>query len=146
MPAPSYLHYPRGKACVDPAVYPDLEEFFADVVDVYVQELRALDAVGGRYLQIDEIAQPLLCDENLRAAVRARADDPDRLIELYIGLINRLVRRRPAAMTTGVHMCRRNAMRKWMAAGSSQRTAGWTFTSLAADAVLLEYDPGRAGR
>jgi len=40
MPAPSYLHYPRGKACVDPAVYPDLEEFFTDVVDVYVQELR----------------------------------------------------------------------------------------------------------
>jgi len=38
--------------------------------------LRALDAVGGRYLQIDEVAQPLLCDENLREAVRARATIP----------------------------------------------------------------------
>src|SRR5436853_1420626 len=124
MPAPSYLHYPRGKACVDPAVYPDLEEFFADVVDVYVQELRALESVGGRYLQIDEVAQPLLCDENLRAAVRARGEDPDRLIELYIGLINRIVRRRPAGMTIGVHMCRGNAMGKWMASRSRKRSSG----------------------
>ena len=145
MPAPSYLHYPRGKACVDPAVYPDLEEFFADVVDVYVQELRALDAVGGRYLQIDEVAQPLLCDENLRAAVRARGDDPDRLIELYIGLINRIVRRRPAGMTIGVHMCRGNAMGKWMASGSYERIAERTFNTLEADAFFLEYDTKRAG-
>src|SRR5262245_53259735 len=28
LPAPSYLHYPRGNACVDPKVYPDIEEFF----------------------------------------------------------------------------------------------------------------------
>jgi 5-methyltetrahydropteroyltriglutamate--homocysteine methyltransferase len=145
MPAPSYLHYPRGKACVDPAVYPDLEEFFADVVDVYVQELRALDAVGGRYLQIDEVAQPLLCDENLRDAVRARGDDPDRLIDLYIGLINRIVRRRPAGMTIGVHMCRGNAMGKWMASGSYERIAERTFNTLEADAFFLEYDTERAG-
>jgi 5-methyltetrahydropteroyltriglutamate--homocysteine methyltransferase len=145
MPAPSYLHYPRGKACVDPAVYPDLEEFFADVVDVYVQELRALHAAGGHYLQIDEVAQPLLCDENLRAAVGARGDDPDRLIDLYIGLINRIVRRRPAGMTIGVHMCRGNAMGKWMASGSYERIAERTFNTLEADAFFLEYDTERAG-
>jgi 5-methyltetrahydropteroyltriglutamate--homocysteine methyltransferase len=56
LPAPSYLHYPRGRACVDPAVYPDLHEFFDDVVKIYVQELRALADVGGTYLQIDEVA------------------------------------------------------------------------------------------
>src|SRR5262249_27297690 len=32
LPAPSYLHYPRGRACVDPRAYPDLDEFFDDVV------------------------------------------------------------------------------------------------------------------
>jgi 5-methyltetrahydropteroyltriglutamate--homocysteine methyltransferase len=145
IPAPSYLHYPRGKACVDPAVYPDLEEFFADVVDVYVQELRALHAAGGHYLQIDEVAQPLLCDENLRAAVRARGDDPDRLIDLYIELINGIVRRRPSGMTIGVHMCRGNAMGKWMASGSYERIAECTFNTLEADAFFLEYDTERAG-
>jgi len=145
LPAPSYLHYPRGKACVDPRAYADLEEFFDDVVAIYREEIAALHAAGGRYLQIDEVAQPLLCDENLRAAVRARGDDPDRLIDLYIGLINRIVRARPPGMTIGVHMCRGNAMGRWIASGSYERIAERTFGTLEADAFFLEYDTERAG-
>jgi 5-methyltetrahydropteroyltriglutamate--homocysteine methyltransferase len=41
LPAPSYLHYPRGAACVDPNAYPDLEQFLADVVEIYVFVLAA---------------------------------------------------------------------------------------------------------
>src|SRR5437773_8183301 len=145
LPAPSYLHYPRGKACVDPRVYPDLHEFFQDVVNIYVEELRALSEVGGKYLQIDEVAQLLLCDENLRSAVRARGDDPDELIDLYIDLINRIVRARPAGMTIGVHMCRGNAMGRWIASGSYEAIAERTFNTLAVDAYFLEYDSERAG-
>jgi methionine synthase II (cobalamin-independent) len=145
IPAPSYLHYPRGSACVDPKIYPDLEEFFADVVNVYVEELQALHAVGGRYLQIDEVAQALLCDESLRAAVRARGEDPEQLIDLYIDLINRVARRRPAGMTIGVHMCRGNAMGKWIAAGGYERIAEKAFNRLEVDAFFLEYDSERAG-
>ncbi|MDQ5850153.1 MAG: 5-methyltetrahydropteroyltriglutamate--homocysteine S-methyltransferase [Pseudomonadota bacterium] len=145
IPAPSYLHYPRGNACVDPKVYPDLDEFFADVVNVYVEELQALHAVGGRYLQIDEVAQALLCDDSLRGAVRARGDDPDQLIDLYIDLINRVARRRPAGMTIGVHMCRGNAMGKWIAAGGYERIAEKAFNRLEVDAFFLEYDSERAG-
>jgi 5-methyltetrahydropteroyltriglutamate--homocysteine methyltransferase len=145
LPAPSYLHYPRGRACVDPAVYPDLDEFFDDVVGIYVAELHALAAAGGRYVQLDEVAQPLLCDERLREAVRARGDDPDMLIDLYIGLINRIARQRPPGMTLGVHMCRGNALGRWMAAGSYERIAERTFNTLQADAYFLEYDSERAG-
>jgi 5-methyltetrahydropteroyltriglutamate--homocysteine methyltransferase len=145
LPAPSYLHYPRGRACVDPRAYADLEEFFDDVVGIYVEELQALHAAGGRYVQIDEVAQPLLCDESLRAAVRARGDDPDRLIELYIGLINRIARQRPAGMTLGVHMCRGNAMGRWIAAGGYEWVAQRAFGALEADAFFLEYDSERAG-
>jgi 5-methyltetrahydropteroyltriglutamate--homocysteine methyltransferase len=145
LPAPSYLHYPRGAACVDPKVYPDLEEFFNDVVRVYVDEMQALHRAGGRYLQIDEVAQPLLCDESLRDAVRARGDDPDRLIDLYIDLINRIVRARPPGMAIGVHMCRGNAMGRWIASGSYERIAERTFSTLQADAFFLEYDTERAG-
>jgi len=145
LPAPSYLHYPRGRACVDPCVYPDLEEFFDDVVEIYSQELRALHAAGGRYLQIDEVALPLLCDENLRAAVRARGDDPDALIGLYIGLINRIVRSRPDGMAIGVHMCRGNALGRWIGAGGYEAIAERAFNSLEVDAYFLEYDTERAG-
>jgi 5-methyltetrahydropteroyltriglutamate--homocysteine methyltransferase len=145
LPAPSYLHYPRGRACVDPKAYPDLEQFFDDVVAIYREEIAALHAAGGRYLQIDEVAQPLLCDENLRRAVCARGDDPDRLIDLYIDLINRIVRAHPPGMTIGVHMCRGNVMGKWIASGSYERIAERTFSTLEADAFFLEYDTERAG-
>jgi 5-methyltetrahydropteroyltriglutamate--homocysteine methyltransferase len=145
LPAPSYLHYPRGKRCVDPDVYPDLEQFFDDVVNVYVAELKALHAAGGRYLQIDEVAQTLLCDQHLRDAVRARGDDPEKLIDLYIDLINRIVSERPPGMTIGVHMCRGNAMGKWIAAGGYERIAEKSFTRLNVDAFFLEFDSERAG-
>jgi 5-methyltetrahydropteroyltriglutamate--homocysteine methyltransferase len=145
IPAPSYLHYPRGNACVDPKAYPDIEEFFQDVIEIYRAEINALFEAGGRYLQIDEVAQPLLCDENLRAAVRARGDDPERLIDLYIGLINRAVQARPPGMTIGVHMCRGNAHGKWMAAGGYERIAEKSFSSLNADVFFLEFDTERAG-
>ena len=145
LPAPSYLHYPRGSKCVDPDVYPDLDVFFEDVVRIYRDEVAALHAAGGRYLQIDEVAQTLLCDDRLRDAVRARGDDPEKLIDLYIGLINRIVRERPAGMTIGVHMCRGNAMGKWIAAGGYERIAEKSFSSLDADAFFLEFDSERAG-
>jgi 5-methyltetrahydropteroyltriglutamate--homocysteine methyltransferase len=145
LPAPSYLHYPRGRACVDPRVYPDLDEFFDDVVKIYTEELVALHEAGGKYLQIDEVAQPLLCDKYLRAAVRARGDDPDELIDRYIGLINHIVGARPEGMTIGVHMCRGNAMGRWMATGSYEAIAERTFNTLEVDAYFLEYDTERAG-
>ena len=145
LPAPSYLHYPRGRACVDPAVYPDLEAFFDDVVEVYVEELAALHAAGGRYVQIDEVAQPLLCDERIREALHARGDDPEKLLELYIGLINRIARRRPAGMALGVHMCRGNALGRWIASGGYERIAEKTFGTMEVDAFFLEFDSERAG-
>ena len=145
LPAPSYLHYPRGRACVHPGVYPDLDEFFDDVVRIYTAELRALGDTGGSYLQLDEVALPLLCDENLRAAVRARGDDPDALVGLYIDLINRIAREKPAGMTIGVHMCRGNALGRWIGSGGYEAVAERAFNALEVDAFFLEYDTERAG-
>lgn len=145
LPAPSYLHYPRGDRCVEPQAYPDIEEFFDDVVDIYVEELRALREAGGSYVQLDEVAQTLLCDEQIRQAVRARGDDPERLLTRYIDLINRISRRRPAGMTLVVHMCRGNAMGRWMASGGYERIAEQAFGRLEVDALFLEYDSIRAG-
>jgi len=145
LPAPSYLHYPRGARCIEPSAYASLEEFFADIVRIYREEIAALHAAGGRYLQIDEVAQPVLCDPRLREAVRARGDDPDRLVELYIDLINRVLDGRPRGMIVGVHMCRGNALGRWMASGAFDPIADRAFNGLEVDALFLEYDSERAG-
>ena len=87
----------------------------------------------------------MLCDDRIRDAVRARGDDPDRLIDRYIDLINRIVRRKPPDMVLAVHMCRGNAMGQWMASGSYDPIAEKTFNSLDVDAYFLEYDTSRAG-
>src|SRR5215475_5761742 len=50
LPAPSYLYYPRGNACADPRAYPDIAEFFADVVDVFFFVLEGLQRGSTRFL------------------------------------------------------------------------------------------------
>src|SRR5215208_5467777 len=42
IPSPSMVHYRGGKAAVDPAVYPTLEEFWSDLTAAYRDEVRAL--------------------------------------------------------------------------------------------------------
>jgi 5-methyltetrahydropteroyltriglutamate--homocysteine methyltransferase len=91
------------------------------------------------------VALPLLCDDNLRAAVSARGDDPDALVGLYIDLINRVVRERPAGMAIGVHMCRGNALGRWIGSGGYEAIAERAFGALEVDAYFLEYDTARAG-
>ena len=125
--------------------YASLNDVLDDVVEIYVEELKAIRAAGGRYVQIDEVAQTLLCDERIRNAVRARGEDPERLLDLYIDLVNRVVRRRPEGMTIGVHMCRGNAFGKWVGQGGYEAIAEKTFQQLEVDAFFLEYDSGRAG-
>ena len=46
MPAPSFMHFFRGKACADPAVYPDVAAFWADLLRVYHEELAELGRAG----------------------------------------------------------------------------------------------------
>ena len=48
-------------------------------------------------------------------------------------------------MAIGVHMCRGNAMGKWMASGGYERIAEEAFGALEVDAFFLEYDTARAG-
>lgn len=145
IPSPSYLHYPRGSACVDDAVYPDLDQYFEDVVHLYRRELKAICETGCCYLQFDEVVQALLCDETIRLALKERGDCPDALCLLYIDLINRIIRDRPPQLCVTLHMCRGNAMGGWMGSGSYEHVAETIFNSLDVDAFFLEYDSERAG-
>ena len=54
MPSPSMMHYPGGRG-IDRAVYPDIEQFFADLAGVYIKQIAALGrsrlqlSADGRY-------------------------------------------------------------------------------------------------
>jgi 5-methyltetrahydropteroyltriglutamate--homocysteine methyltransferase len=145
MPSPMCVHFRGGRAAVDRAVYPDIEQFFADLTQVYREEIAALYAAGCRYLQIDDTNLPFLCDPALRDNVRKIGEDPDTLPKLYVRLMNDALRGRPADLTVGVHMCRGNHASSWIAEGGYDPIAEIVFGEMQVDAFFLEYDSPRAG-
>ena len=46
IPSPNMVHYRGGPASIDPAVYPDIEEFWADLAAAYADEVARLAALG----------------------------------------------------------------------------------------------------
>ena len=47
IPAPDVMHFFLGPRSVDPDVYPDIEEYYADLVAIYRAELRTSPTLGG---------------------------------------------------------------------------------------------------
>ena len=72
IPSPSMVHYRGGTAAVDRSVYPDMDEFWADLSAAYADEVRALGDLGCRYLQLDDTSLAYLNDPAQRAAMAAR--------------------------------------------------------------------------
>ena len=145
MPTPSLMHFLGGDKTVSRAAYPDIEEFWTDLIAIYREELRALAALGCRYVQLDEVPCAMLCDPNLRRSLKDRGADPDALLETYIWAVNQITTQRPAGMTIGMHLCRGNYKGRWMAAGGYEPVAERLFNETAVDAFFLEYDTDRAG-
>ena len=145
MPTPSHMHFGQFKDAVDRNVYPDVEKYWDDMVAVFQQEMAELYAAGCRYLQLDEVPLALLCDTNIRNLAKSEGDDPDKLVALYIDVLNRAVANRPADLTVGMHLCRGNMESLWMGDGGYAPIAEALFNNSNVDAFLLEYDSPRAG-
>ena len=139
------IHLRAGREAVDPAVYPDIDEFWADLCAAYRAEIAALAAAGCTYLQIDDVSFAYLCDEDMRRSMHALGDDPAAVLDLYARLINEVVKDRPLGMTVAVHMCRGNFKSSWVAAGGYEPVAETVFNRMDVDAFFLEFDSDRAG-
>jgi 5-methyltetrahydropteroyltriglutamate--homocysteine methyltransferase len=144
IPSPTMLHFRGGSTAVR-TVYPDIEEFFADVAAAYRAEIASLAAAGCTYIQLDDTNLAYLCDSKQREASRARGDDPDRLPYLYAQLVNDSIRDRPDNMTVGIHLCRGNFRSHWAAEGGYEPVAEALFNEFDVDTYLLEYDDARSG-
>jgi 5-methyltetrahydropteroyltriglutamate--homocysteine methyltransferase len=145
MPSPTAFHFFRGEQCRDTAVYPDIEEWWQDLVAIYQAEIRELAGLGCRYLQIDEVPAAMLCDSDVRQQVRGMGQDPDQLLQKYIAIVNQVMEARPPEMTVGMHFCRGNFRSRLLAQGGYEPIAEAWFNQVDVDAFFLEYDSERAG-
>ncbi len=145
IPSPTILHFRGGRAAIDKGAYPDIAAFFADLAEVYRQEIAALYAAGCRYVQIDETNLPFLCDPKVREQARSIGENPDTLPRTYADLLNDCLRDVPADMTVGMHMCRGNHASSWFAQGGYDVVAEIAFSAIKVNVLFLEYDSPRAG-
>jgi methionine synthase II (cobalamin-independent) len=146
IPAPSMVHYRSGiRAVVDEDVYPDVEEFWADLGAAYHEEVQRLAAQGCRYLQFDDTSLAYVNDPAQRAYIAERGEDAEHMHERYIALTNAAVAGRPADMAITTHLCRGNFQSSWVAAGGYEFVADALFNQLDVDGFFLEYDDERSG-
>jgi methionine synthase II (cobalamin-independent) len=145
IPSPNMVHYRGGPAMLDPAVYPDMEGFWADLAAAYAEEVQRLGALGCRYLQFDDTSLAYLNDPAQRAEIAGRGEDAEHLHLRYIRQINAAVTGRPAAMAVTTHLCRGNFRSSWVASGGYDFVAEALFSELDVDGFFLEYDDERSG-
>jgi 5-methyltetrahydropteroyltriglutamate--homocysteine methyltransferase len=145
IPSPSMVHYRGGRASIDPAVYPDLDEFWTDLAAAYAKQVRGLAELGCTYLQLDDTSLAYLNDPQQRAQVAARGGDPLHQHEQYIRIINAAIADRPEGMHLTTHLCRGNFRSSWAAEGSYDFVAEALFTQLEVDGFFLEFDDERSG-
>jgi 5-methyltetrahydropteroyltriglutamate--homocysteine methyltransferase len=145
IPSPSVLHFRGGRKAVPESIYPDMGEFFQDLGVAYRKAVRAFADGGCRYLQLDETNLAYLCDPEQRQILKARGDDPEKLPQIYAGLINTAISGRPSGMTITMHLCRGNFRSLWIAQGGYEPVAELLFNTINVDGYFMEYDTERAG-
>jgi 5-methyltetrahydropteroyltriglutamate--homocysteine methyltransferase len=145
IPSPNMVHYRGGPAMLDPAVYPDMEEFWADLAAAYADQVWRLGELGCRYLQVDDTSLAYLNDPAQRAGISGRGEDAEHLHLRYIAQINAAIAGRPAGMAVTTHLCRGNFRSSWVASGGYDFVAEALFSELDVDGFFLEYDDERSG-
>jgi 5-methyltetrahydropteroyltriglutamate--homocysteine methyltransferase len=125
-------------------VYPTLDAFLADVVQILREEVEELAGLGATYIQLDAPHYPLLLDPRTRAFYESRGWTVDRWLSEGIALDNAVMAGFPN-VTFGLHVCRGNQGSRWLVEGDYEMIAKPIFRETAANRLLLEYDDARSG-
>jgi 5-methyltetrahydropteroyltriglutamate--homocysteine methyltransferase len=145
IPSPNMVHYRGGPASIDHDIYPDMEQFWADLSAAYADEVQRLARLGCTYLQLDDTSLAYLNDPAQRAEIAARGEDAEHLHLRYIRQVNDAIAGRPGGMKVTTHMCRGNFRSSWAAEGGYDFVAEALFSELNVDGFFLEYDDERSG-
>jgi 5-methyltetrahydropteroyltriglutamate--homocysteine methyltransferase len=139
------IHYRGGKSIIDTSVYPDINEFWSDLKNVYAREIEELGKLGCTYLQMDDTSLAYLNDPVQRDYIAKLGGDSKNQHLTYIDLINGALARKPANMAVCTHLCRGNYRSSWVASGGYDYVAEALFNELKVDGFFLEYDDERSG-
>jgi 5-methyltetrahydropteroyltriglutamate--homocysteine methyltransferase len=145
IPSLNMIYARGGRDAIDGQVYPDLEEFWADVTAAYVAEIQAMAELGCTYLQLDDTSLATINDPAHRAQIAARGDDAEHLHLVFIERLNEVIAHKPEGMTITTHMCRGNYRSAWAAEGSYDFVGEALFGGLNVDGFFVEFDDERSG-
>jgi 5-methyltetrahydropteroyltriglutamate--homocysteine methyltransferase len=136
------------------AVYPNMDSFLADVVEISRQIIRGLVEAGCRYIQIDAPGYTAYVDKISLERMRARGEDPEENMERSIAADNATIAGFEG-VTFGIHLCKGNprtidpatgkVMPQWHREGHYDGIAEKLFSKLNHHRLLLEYDDERSG-
>lgn len=126
------------------AVYRDMDDFIADVVEVERQIISSLAAAGCRYVQIDAPGFTAYVDPPSLQQMRARGEDPEQNLSRSLKAEAATITNFPG-VTFGIHLCRGNQRSMWHREGAYDAIAERLFNELPHERFLLEYDTARAG-
>ncbi|MBO0886881.1 MAG: cobalamin-independent methionine synthase II family protein [Acidimicrobiales bacterium] len=126
------------------AAYPTLDDFLADVVELYRREIAELARLGARYIQLDAPHYLQLVDPRWRSFHSERGSSPERWLGQAVEADNAVMTGHPE-VTFGLHLCRGNQKGRWLFAGDYEPVAAHVLRTTAAQRLLLEYDDERSG-
>lgn len=146
MPAPPVVHsFMGGESAIPGSPYADMDEFWEDLIAAYRQELAALVAAGARYIQLDDVALPFICDPIYADVFRSWGKEPEEVLDEYARRINQTLEGLPDDVSVTMHQCRGNREGMWVAEGGYDPVADVLFNKINVDGYFLEYDTERAG-
>lgn len=125
-------------------IYPNLDDFYADLIQTYCEVINAFYATGCRYLQFDDTNWAFLADANKRISLQEKGIDGDEIANICTDIINGALANKPDDMIITTHICRGNHASSWLFSGGYEPIAEALFAT-EYDGFFLEYDNERAG-
>lgn len=124
-------------------IYPDIEEYANDLIQVYQDAYQAFYDAGVRYLQLDDVYSAGLSAPEI--PFNDGAYSREYLIDLASKVINGSLENKPTDLVVTIHLCRGNYQSTYAFEGSYDLIASSLLAKEKVDGFFLEYDDNRSG-
>lgn len=140
IPSPNQLFHPDIR---DQSVYPNIEDFAADIIQAYRDAIHAFYDAGVRYLQLDDVYIAGLSSPDID--YDQGPFSREYLTDLALRVINGVLADKPEDLIVTTHLCRGNYQSTYAFGGSYALIAPTLLAKEKVDGFFLEYDDDRSG-